>query len=579
MTDANFREGGALGRFSTMNLHFARGSVDATGGIRWWLLPLLILQQGLVHAATPVFTDVTVESGIDFVHTNGAGGQKYVIETVGPGAAFFDYDADGDLDVYLLNGAPTGPEAEPAADTVNRLYDNNGAGSFGDATAHSGLDDDGYGMGSCAADADNDGDVDVYVTNFGPNRYYENDLGKGRFADRPSSATVAGSAFSTSCAFADVDADGFVDLYVADYHDFSYSNHRLCAEGGSGLQLYCGPESFDGVRDHLFRNQGDGTFRDETEERGLLSTAGKELGVIFGDLDLDGDTDLYLANDKTLNFLYLNDGSGHFTETGLLAGAAYNEDGDVEAGMGVHLADYDGDLLPDLLVTNFQWETNTLYRNIGGAAFLDETFNAGFGKSSIPFLSWGTQLFDVDNDGDRDAFIASGHLESDVEIYENTTFAQRNQLFLNDGSGRYEEFVPLKGDALDTRQVSRGAAFGDYDDDGDIDILVANVSDRPQLLRNDTASAGHWLRLQLEGTASNRSAVGARVTLRAGPQQAAAEVATGGSYLSQSDLRLHFGLGATTLVDSIRVAWPSGVMQKLTDVAADRLHVIREEGG
>ena len=531
-----------------------------------------------VGAGTPVFTDVTVESGIDFVHTNGATGRKYVIETVGPGAAFLDVDADGDLDVYLLNGAPTGPGAVPSPQLVNRMYRNSGAGTFVDRTAGSGLGDDGYGMGSCAADVDNDGDLDVYVTNFGPNRYYENDLPAGRFVDRTAAAAVGDSAFSTGCAFADVDADGFVDLYVANYHDFSYANHKLCAEGGSGLQLYCGPESFNGVRDHLFRNQADGTFTDETEARGLLSTDGKELGVVFGDIDLDGDPDLYLANDKTLNFLYLNKGGGHFDETGLLAGVAYNEDGDVEAGMGVHLADYDGDMLPDLLVTNFQWETNTLYRNVGGATFLDETFNAGFGKSSIPYLSWGTQFFDVDNDGDRDAFIASGHLESDVEIYENTTFAQRNQLFLNDGSGRFEEIIPIQGSALDERQVSRGAAFGDYDDDGDIDILVANVSERPQLLRNDTVGAGHWLRLRLEGTRSNHSAIGARVTLKAGSQQASAEVATGGSYLSQSDLRLHFGFGSATVVDSVSVSWPSGVVQVLTHVAVDQQHVIREVG-
>ncbi len=562
-----------------MNLHPGGESVDAPNRNRWCLVTLgIFLSVGGLSAGTPAFTDVTVESGIDFVHTNGATGRKYVIETVGPGAAFLDLDADGDLDIYLLNGAPTGPGATPSPGLVNRLYRNSGAGTFVDETAGSGLGDDGYGMGCCAADVDNDGDLDVYVTNFGPNRYYENDLPAGRFVDRTVVAGVADSAFSTGCAFADVDADGFVDLYVANYHDFSYANHKLCAEGGSGLQLYCGPESFDGVRDHLFHNQADGTFADETAARGLLSTAGKELGVVFGDIDLDGDTDLYLANDKTLNFLYINDGGGYFEEIGLLAGVAYNEDGEVEAGMGVHLADYDGDLLPDLLVTNFQWETNTLYRNMGDTTFLDETFNAGFGRSSIPYLSWGTRLFDVDNDGDRDAFIANGHLESDVEIYENATFAQRNQLFLNDGNGRFEEFVPIRGSALDERQVSRGAAFGDYDDDGDIDILVANVSDRPQLLRNDTVGAGHWLRLRLEGTHSNRSAIGARVTLKAGSQQASAEVATGGSYLSQSDLRLHFGLGSATVVDSLSVFWPSGLVQVLRHVAVDQQHVIREPG-
>ena len=560
-----------------MKLHAWKASVDASNCRRWGLAALGIsLLAAPAEAGTPAFTDVTIESGIDFIHTNGATGSKYVIETVGPGAAFADLDADGDLDIYLLNGAPTGPNAKPSATLTNRFYRNNTGGNFVDATTVTGLGDTGYGMGCCAADTDNDGDLDLYVTNFGPNRLYTNELPQANFIDRTAAAAVGDSAFSTGCAFADVDADGLVDLYVANYHDFSYANHKLCAEGGSGLQLYCGPESFNGVPDRLFHNQGSGSFRDETEDRGLLSTAGKELGVIFGDLDLDGDADLYLANDKTLNFLYINDGRGYFIETGLLAGAAYNEDGDVEAGMGVALADYDGDLLPDLLVTNFQWETNTLYRNVGGATFLDETFNAGFGKSSIPYLSWGTHFFDVDNDGDRDAFIASGHLESDVEIYENTTFAQRNQLFLNDGTGRFEEFVPLQGEALDKRQVSRGAAFGDYDDDGDVDILVANVADRPQLLRNDTVSDGHWLRLRLEGTTSTRSAIGARVVIKAGAYQSSTEVATGGSFLSQSDLRPHFGLGHVTLVDSLYVSWPAGTVQVLTDVAVDRELAVRE---
>lgn len=518
-------------------------------------------------AAVPAFTDITTSSGIDFVHDNGAAGQKYVIETVGPGAGLMDLDGDGDLDAYLIDGAPTGAEVTPDPTRHNRAYRNDGSGTFTDATTAWGLGDDGYGMGVCGADTDNDGDLDVYVTNYGANRFYE--AREGAFVERTTEAGVADSAFSTSCAFADIDADGFVDLYVGDYHDFSYDNHRLCAEGGSGLQLYCGPEAFNGVPDRLFRNRGDGTFVDETRERGLWTTAGKELGVVFGDVDLDGDADLYLANDKTLNHLFVNDGTGHFEETGLFAGVAYNEDGDVEAGMGVDLNDADGDLLPDLLVTNFQWETNTLYRNVGDAAFVDYTFNAGFGQGSIPYLSWGTKLFDVDNDGDRDAFVASGHLESDVEVYENTTFPQRNQLFLNDGAGHFTEHEVDEGDALAVRQVSRGAAFGDIDDDGDVDILVANVADRPQLLRNDTAG-GHWLRLHLTGTASNRSAVGARATIVAGTHRAAAEVTTGASYLSQGDLRLHFGLGAATRVDTIHVVWPSGTRQVLTGIDADR---------
>ena len=406
----------------------------------------------------------------------------------------------------------------------NALYHNRGKGTFADVTEHAGVGDTGYGMGCAVGDIDNDGDLDLYVTNFGANVLYRNE-GDGTFADVTVAAQVGDEGWGASAAFADIDRDGFVDLYVGNYHNFSYTNHRVCAEGGSGLQLYCGPEAFDGVTDVLYRNEGDGTFADITTAAGLGSAEGKELGVVFGDVDLDGDPDLYLANDKTLNFLYLNDGTGHFADEALLAGVAYNEDGDVEAGMGVDMGDYDNDGDPDLFVTNFQWETNTLYKNLGDGTFVDETFLAGLGKGSIAYLSWGTRFFDVDNDGDRDLFIANGHLESDVEQYENATFPQRNQLFLNVGDGRFEEYAE-DGGALSLKRVSRGAAFGDYDDDGDIDVLVANVAAEPTLMRNDGAG-GHWVRLRLEGRDSNRAGIGTRVEVTSGGQVQTDEVRSG----------------------------------------------------
>ena len=361
---------------------------------------------------------------------------------------------------------------------------------------------------------------------------------------------------------------------MGNYHNFSYANHRVCAEGGSGLQLYCGPEAFDGVTDVLYRNEGDGTFADITVAAGLGSAEGKELGVVFGDVDLDGDPDLYLANDKTLNFLYLNDGTGHFVEEALLAGVAYNEDGDVEAGMGVDMGDYDNDGDYDLFVTNFQWETNTLYKNLGDGTFVDETFLAGLGKGSIAYLSWGTRFFDADNDGDRDLFIANGHLESDVEQYENATFPQRNQLFLNTGDGRFEEYVE-DGGALSLKRVSRGAAFGDYDDDGDIDVLVANVATAPTLMRNDGAS-GHYVRLRLTGRDSNRAGIGARVEVTSGEQVQTAEVRSGASFLSQSDLRLHFGLGTAPSIERVVVHWPSGLVEEYANLGIDQEHLLVE---
>lgn len=543
------------------------------GALLWGALAALLLAAAPGRAFD--FEDVTAEAGIGFVHANGAHGSKYVIETVGAGAAFFDYDNDGDLDAYLVNGAsvPGGPEGEQAR---NALYRNEGDGTFSETTTASGTGDTGYGMGCTVGDVDNDGDLELYLANFGANVFYRNE-GDGTFVDITAEAGVGDGRWGSSCAFADVDLDGYADLYVANYHDFSYENHKVCAEGGSGLQLYCGPEAFNGVTDVLYRNLGDGTFADITAEAGLESDQGKELGVIFGDVDWDGDTDLYLANDKTLNFLFINE-DGVFSETGLLAGTAYNEDGDVEAGMGVDMGDADNDGWPDLFVTNFQWETNTFYRNLGDATFVDETFSSGLGKGSIPYLSWGTKLVDLDNDGYRDVFIANGHLESDVEEYENTTFAQRNQVFLNNGDGTFAESVPEPGTALDLRRVSRGAAFGDYDGDGAVDILVNNIEERATLLRNAGAAGGNWLQLHLVGGPSNAAALGTRVELASGDLRLVDEVRGGGSYLSQNDLRLHFGLGARQRVDRLVVRWPSGAVDELTDIGANRLLTIKEGG-
>ena len=537
-----------------------------------FLLFLLLLSAPL-HA-NPHFHDATQEAGIGFVHVNGANGQKFVIETVGPGVGFFDYDGDGRLDIYLINGAAVpGTEYDPAPQ--NALYRNRGDGTFADVTEHTGVGDTGYGMGCAVGDYDNDGDLDLYVTNFGANVLYRNE-GDGTFADVTGAAQVGDEGWGASAAFADIDRDGFVDLYVGNYHNFSIANHRVCAEGGSGLQLYCGPEAFDGIPDVLYRNEGDGTFADITVAAGLGSAEGKELGVVFGDVDLDGDPDLYLANDKTLNFLYLNDGTGHFAEEALLAGVAYNEDGDVEAGMGVDMGDYDNDGDPDLFVTNFQWETNTLYKNLGDGTFVDETFLAGLGKGTIAYLAWGTRFFDADNDGDRDLFIANGHLESDVEQYENATFPQRNQLFLNTGDGRFEEYA-ADGGALALKRVSRGAAFGDYDDDGDIDVLVANVAASPTLMRNDGAG-GHWVRLRLAGRDSNRAGIGTRVEVASGGQVQTDEVRSGASFLSQSDLRLHFGLGTATSIERVVVYWPSGRVEEYANLGINQEHKLVEGG-
>ena len=531
---------------------------------------------GRAHADVR-FSDVTTDAGIAFVHVSGAGGRKYMNETVGSGGAFFDYDGDGDLDIYLANGAAV-PGHALAVTPTNALYRNDGDGHFDEVTKAVGAGDTGYAMGCAAGDIDNDGDLDLYVTNLEANVLYRNDDGGDgrRFADIGKQAGVDDDRWGSSCAFADVDADGFVDLYVATYTDFSYDNHRVCREGGGDLQLYCGPEAYNGVGDVLFRNLGGGTFDDITATAGLDQSVGKELGVLFGDVDIDGDIDLYLASDQTQNFLFLNNGQGRFDEQSLFAGTAYSEDGEAEGGMGVHLGDYDADGWPDLFVSNFQWETNTLYRNLGDGRYRDVTGATGLGRSSLAYLGWGTRLFDVDNDGDLDLFVANGHPERDIALYQNATFAQRNQLFINDGIGRFREVTDVAGTALGVVAVSRGAAFGDYDDDGDVDILVTNCEGPPTLMRNDGVDINNWLRVRLQGTTSNRAAIGARVELVSGSLQLQDQVLGGGSYLSQSDLRLHFGLGSRNEVDVLRVFWPSGQIDEVRTLAANNEVLIIE---
>ena len=514
----------------------------------------LVLLLKAVALPMPLFTDVTSQSGIDFRHTNGAGESKFVIETVGPGVGFFDYDSDGFLDIYLINGAAT-PGTEFEITPQNALYRNLRDGGFADVTDASKTGDEGYGMGVAAGDYDNDGNIDIYLGNFGANVLYRN-IGDGTFEDVSISAGVVDRRWTTSCAFSDVDRDGFVDLYAANYHDFSYTNHRVCSEGGSGLQLYCGPEAFDGVGDVLYRNLGNGKFIDVTESSGLLREDGKELGVVFGDVDMDGDSDLYLANDKTLNFLFLNSGDGTFSEVGLISGASYNEDGDVEAGMGVDMGDYDNDLSPDLFVTNFQWESNTLYKNISNGFFVDATISSGIHKISMPYLGFGTLFLDSDLDGDLDIFVANGHVYDNVKTIDHaSSYAQRNQLLLNNGEGVFVEDIDFGRDKL---FVARGLASSDYDNDGDPDVALSNNGGPGQLLQNNSSNYNSWIGVKLIGDLNNLDGIGAIVTVKYGTNSLKRELRTGGSYLSGHDLRLLFGLESADRVDSISVAWPGG---------------------
>ncbi len=527
-------------------------------------------------AAESRFVDIAQSAGVDFVHRSGATGARYLPETYGSGAAFLDFDGDGALDLYLVNAGRL-PQLSSEPEAANALFYNDGAGRFSEQTARAGVGDRGYGMGATVGDYDNDGWADLYVTNFGPNVLFHN-RGLGRFADVTATADVGCPGWGTSAAFADVDLDGDLDLFVGNYLDYPTADPLVCRIGNSEERLYCDPRKFDGQVDRLYINEGHAggwVFADRTVAFGLASTAGKELGVVFGDYDQDGDPDLYLANDLVSNMLYRNDGT-RFVDRGLASGTSLNGAGVAEAGMGVDMADADGDGDADLFVTNFQWESNTLYSNLGGGFFADATVASGITRASMAFLGFGTGFFDGDNDGDLDLFVANGHVYDNVEKVDRAAaYAQRNQLLENVGAGIFVDRRDY-GPGLALVQVSRGAAFGDIDSDGDLDIVVNNSNDRPALLRND-ASGGGWLGFRLRGAASNRDAIGARIALTTDGRTLVREVRRNASYLSSSDPRVFFGLGNAEVAERVEIRWPSGFVQVVEDLPG-RQYVDLEEG-
>ncbi len=526
--------------------------------------------------STVTFTDVTVASSIDFKHTDGESGLRLFNEQYGSGGGFFDYDNDGDLDIYLVNGAPQVKTDNPLS--TNALYQNNGDGRFTNVTTSSGLGHTGYGVGCAVGDYDNDGDLDLYVTNFGPNVLYRNN-GNGNFTDVSQSAKVASSLWGTSCAFADVDNDGFLDLYIATYANYAVEKDKRCYKGN--VWVYCGPDAFSPSRDVFYHNNQDGTFADLTQESGFLAvTPNHGLALTFGDYDNDGDIDLYVANDRDANFLFQNRGDGTFEEVGLLSGVSHNDLGMEEAGMGAAFGDYDNDGTLDLTVSNFQRETNTLYRNEGEGFFGDVTIQSGVAKVTYTTLGWGIAFLDYDNDGYKDIFVANGHvLDNIAELESSTTCPQRNLLLRNLGNGTYADVTEHAGPGLSLRKASRAAAFGDYDNDGDIDILVTNWNQTPDLLRNDGGNQNHWIQIRAVGTQGNRSGIGAKIKVVAGGLTQYGEVHSGGSYLAFSDLCVHFGLAKSDVVDRVEIRWPSGQTDTAKNLAVNRRYVAIEGQG
>ena len=538
------------------------------------------------------FANAAIDAGLTFRHVNGATGKKHFIETMGPGCAFVDFDGDGRLDVYMVNGhALDDPSPVVAA---NAMYRNRGDGTFADVTGRSGAGDTGYGMGVAAGDYDNDGDTDLYLTNYGPNALYRNDSDRG-FVNTTEKAGVGDDRWGVGCAFLDYDNDGSLDLYAANYVDFSLEDAgtRLApymAGGSTGKTMatergYPHPDNFNGVADVLYRNNGDGSFVDVTRQSGVYDPDGKGMGLACADYDNDGDTDIYVGNDLTPNVLYRNNGDGTFTDVALLCGVAYNRDGRTESSMGIDFGDCDGDGYLDLIAPNFQGEASTLYHNRGGDFFADISTVSGVGPATHAYVGWGGGFLDYDNDGELDLFISTGHVLDNVEIYDaRTTYAQPNFLFRNDGSRggdrcRFSDVSAVSGQGLQEVKGSRGVALGDYDNDGDTDILIANCGEATSLLRNDGGNLSHWLQVRTRGNPTNRDGIGARVQVTAMDLVQIREVKSGSGLYSQSDLRVSFGLGHRDAVDRMEVRWPSGAVDVLSDLAVDTCYVVEEGVG
>ena len=543
-----------------------------------WALPCgaLLLLAAAPSAPDVRFIDVARAVGIDFEHANSATSNKYLLETMGGGVAVLDYDNDGRLDVFFTNGAQL-EDPMPAARAPdksdrrfwNRLYHQERDGTFRDVTERAGLTgmpQNRYGMGVAVGDYDNDGFEDLYVTGYGGNTLYHNN-GDGTFRDVTQTAGVAASGWSASAGFFDYDNDGKLDLFVTRYVDWTFQTNGYCGEKKPGYRAYCHPDNYEGVSSILYRNNGDGTFTDVSAKAGIAGSIGKGLGVAFADYDQDGFVDVYVANDSVQSFLFHNGGNGTFSEVGLLVGVGFNEDGKTFAGMGADFADYDNDGRPDIVVTDLSNERYRLFRQGGDGSFQDATNASGIGAATLLFSGWSTRLFDYDNDGWKDLFVAQGHVMDTIEkTSPNLRYLQPPLLLRND-SGRFARVVP--GEAFERAWPGRGAAFGDLDNDGDVDVVVGSVGGPALVLRNDGGNLRSWLGIQTIGKRSNRDGIGCRVKVvspSGSTQYFTVNTAVG--YLSASDKRLIVGLDGETAARLVEIRWPSGVVQKLENVAA-----------
>ncbi|MBN1443462.1 MAG: CRTAC1 family protein [Planctomycetes bacterium] len=535
---------------------------------------LLLPSSAAALESRVVLTDVTAQTGITFRHTDGGSGRRYIVETVSAGLALFDYDRDGDIDIYFLNGSPL-PGTKASSPPRNALYRNEGGWKFTDVTAEAGVGDTGYGLGVAVGDYDGDGYQDLYLNNFGRNVLYRN-RGDSTFSDATDAAGVSGGdRVGAGTCFLDMDGDGDLDLYVANYLKFSFDKHVSLTT--RGVPVYANPRYYPPDPDTLFRNNGDGTFTDVSEESGVGRHAGWGMGIVCGDYDDDGDTDVFIGNDVSANFLFENDGKGRFREVALLSGTAFDLHGDEQGSMGVDCGDYDGDGWLDFYVTSYQSQFATLYRNLGDAGFEDVTMRTGAGAGTLPHVTWGNSIVDLDKDGHRDIFVACGHLQDNIEAYDDSSrYHARNILLMNDGRGRFRPAPEGSGDGLLVCLSSRGAGFDDLDNDGDVDIVILNSRREPTVLRNDTRNSHHWLQVELRGVKTNRDGVGARVTLVAGGRKFVDEVHSGRGYQGHHGSRLYFGLGSASRVDRLEIRWVGGGTDVHENIAADQRITVTE---